>query len=96
MTHVDLLSTNETVLLDAEDRRRMTRLYEEVLTRIEEMAMITARTLRTPPAGAGDVLFRPFGSGHAVEVLRGSAASGCYDYLRGSCFEFHPQPKISD
>jgi hypothetical protein len=96
MTPVELLPTNETVLLDAEDRRRMTRLYEEVLTRIEEMAMITARTLGTSPAGAGDVLFRPFGSGHAVEVLRGADATGCYDYLQGSCFEFHPQTKTSD
>ena len=73
----------------------MTRLYEEVLTRIEEMAMITARNLGMPVAAAGDVLFHPVASQqaglHAVEVLRGSLGSGCYDYTQGSCFEFNPQ-----
>ena len=96
MSPVQLQPTNETVLLGAEDRHRMTRLYEEVLTRLEEMAMITARTLRMPAATEGKVLFHPVASRqsagiHAVEVIRGSMGSGCYDYAQGSCFEFNPQ-----
>jgi len=96
MSTVHLQPTNETVLLDAEDRHRMTRLYEEVLTRLDEMAMITARTLGMRSAATADVLFHPIpsrqaGGFHAVEVLRGARVSGCYDYTHGSCFEFNPQ-----
>jgi len=96
MSTVQLQPTNETVLLNSEERHRMTRLYEEVLTRLEEMAMITARNLGMPAAVAGEVLFHPIasrlaGGFHAVEVLRGSLGSGCYDYAQGSCFEFNPQ-----
>ena len=81
----------ETVLLHAEDRHRMTRLYEEVLTRLEEMAMIAARTLGIDGREVSDIVFTPVASGEtseirAVEVLRGPKVSGCYDYGQGVCF----------
>jgi hypothetical protein len=93
--------TEAAVLLHADDRHRMTRLYEEVLTRLEEMAMITARNLGMN-AGAGfDVAFRPLtaatiGDFHAVEVVRGLGGSGCYDYHRGVCFQHGAKDKLSD
>ncbi len=79
----------------------MTRLYEEVLTRLEEMAMITARVLDIPPGFTGEVLFNPITSGArdeftAVEVLRGSHGSGYYDYSLGCCFESQPNQEDSE
>ncbi len=96
MNSVRIPALTETVLLDAEDRHRMTRLYEEVLTRLEEMAMITSRNLGLNPGAASDVLFRPLAPGNldqfnAVEVVRGSNVSGCYDYGQGICFEYNPR-----
>jgi hypothetical protein len=85
----------EPILLDAEDRHRMARLYEEVLTRLDEMAMITARTLGMSLLVAGDVLFSPILPGEAeafegVELIRGPQGSGFYDYDHGSCFAHRP------
>ena len=40
------LLAEKLIVLSAEDRNRMSRLYEEVRTRLEEMAMISSRTLR--------------------------------------------------
>lgn len=70
----------------------MTRLYEEVLTRLEEMAMITARTLRTGSNAGSVVKFNPVGSDTqvdfaAVEIVSTPNGHGCYDYRRGACFE---------
>ena len=92
MSNVHLQAIREDVPLDADDRHRMTRLYEEVVTRLEEMAMITARVLGMPPGFHGEVLFNPIASGardefRAVEVLRSPQGSGFYDYSQGSCFE---------
>jgi hypothetical protein len=91
---------NEAVLLHADDRQRMARLYEEVLTRLEEMAMITARNLRLEPRAAIEVRFRPLGvadgEARAVELLRDAFASGCYDYSRGICFQLDQLRAISE
>jgi hypothetical protein len=69
----------------------MIRLYEEVRTRLEEMAMITGRTLGLDPEAVLDVRFsrltaRGSGESNAVELIRGVMTSGCYDYNRGVCF----------
>ncbi len=70
----------------------MTRLYEEVLTRLEEMAMIVVRTLRTEAAAGSPVLFNPLRQSDgseiaAVEIVRTAHGRGCYDYREGACFE---------
>jgi len=93
-------SKKETVLLHAEDRHRMTRLYEEVLTRLEEMAMIATRTLGIDLEEVTDVVFTHVASGNPwdfqpVEILRGPNVSGCYDYGRGVCFEHDARPSRS-
>jgi hypothetical protein len=87
----------ETILLNAEDRHRMTRLYEEVLTRLDEMAMITARTLGMSVAVESHVLFSPVFPGEieafrGVELVRWPQGSGCYDYRQGSCFAHNITP----
>jgi hypothetical protein len=87
-----LPANKETVLLHAEDRHRMTRLYEEVLTRLEEMAMIASRTLGIDFGEVTEVVFTHLASGNPwefqpVEILRGPNISGCYDYGHGVCFE---------
>lgn len=87
----------ETILLNADDRHRMTRLYEEVLTRLDEMAMITARTLSMSAVVESEVLFRPALPGETeafrcVELVRWPQGSGCYDYRQGSCFAHNDTP----
>jgi hypothetical protein len=86
---------SQDVLLHAEDRYRMIRLYEEVLTRLEEMAMITGRTLGLGPLTVYDIRFGRLtapgsGDSNAVELVRGVMTSGCYDYNRGVCFHHEP------
>ena len=71
----------------------MARLYEEVHTRVDEMAMITARALRMKAGAASHVQFRPLASGAsgefpAVAVIHTASGCGCYDYIQGACFEF--------
>ena len=78
-------------ILPFEDRNRMTRLYEEVVTRLEEMAMITARTLRMNGHHDFVVTFKPVleeagPEFTTVEILRSPLGSGCYDYRQGACF----------
>ena len=82
----------KTVILPAEDRNRMSRLYEEVRIRLEEMAMITSRTLKWNACRGPEVGFCPLTSGaevefEAVELVCTSQRCGCYDYRQGSCFE---------
>jgi hypothetical protein len=91
MSNPDPRILRETILLSAEDRHRMTRLYEEVLTRLDEMAMITARTLGMCAPVESEVLFSPVFPGEieafrSVELIRWPQGSGCYDYRQGSCF----------
>jgi hypothetical protein len=81
------------IILPAEDRNRMSRLYEEVWIRLEEMAMITARTLKLNASRGSDVKFCPLAAGaevrrEAVELFRTTRGHGCYDYREGACFEF--------
>jgi hypothetical protein len=71
----------------------MFRLYEEVHTRLEEMAMITARALKMKVDTASQVHFRTLKSRAenefpAVEIVRTASGCGCYDYGRGACFKF--------
>jgi hypothetical protein len=79
------------ILLAAEDRVRMTRLYEEVFTRLEEMAMITARAIRLDARAAFAVKFNPVAGQHgrefaAVEIVSTADRIGYYDYREGTCF----------
>jgi hypothetical protein len=88
-----MLVAEKRIVLPAEDRRRMSRLYEEVRTRLEEMAMITTRTLKVGGDYRSEVQFRsPFVEGEAefeaVAIVRTSRGYACYDYLREACFEF--------
>ena len=88
-----MLLTNKPVILPSEDRNRMSRLYEEARIRLEEMAMITARTLKLNAGRSSEVKFCLSASGGEVEVetvelIRTSRGWGCYDYRQGACFEF--------
>jgi hypothetical protein len=72
------------VILPIEDRNRMARLFEEVQTRLEEMAMITARTLRMNVDRCSQITFRPYASGtdserEAVELIRTPHHRGGYE-----------------
>jgi hypothetical protein len=92
MSDSPVLLANELVMLSAEDRNRMSRLYEEVRIRLEEMAMITARTLKMNAGRASEVRFCSFGlvteiEFEAVELIRASRGSGYYDYREGACYE---------
>ena len=87
-----MLLAKETVILPAEDRNRMSRLYEEVRIRLEEMAMITSRTLKLNSGRRAEIRFLPLASGaevefEAVELVCTSQRCGGYDYRQGSCFE---------
>ena len=80
------------VILPGEDRCRMSRLYEEVRVRLEEMAMITARALKLNSGRRSEIRFSPLFSGaevefEAVELLSALQRCGCYDYRLGACFE---------
>jgi len=70
----------------------MSRLYEEVRIRLEEMSMITTRILKINPSPGSEVSFRPLASGtdefEAVELTRTSRGCIGYDYRQGACFEF--------
>ena len=69
----------------------MTRLYEEVVTRLEEMAMIVGRTLKIDAGEGSTVLFSPLSEYRdvefaAVEILSRGDHAGCYEYREGACF----------
>ena len=69
----------------------MTRLYEEVFTRLEEMAMITARALKLDARADFAVKFNPLPEPvehefAVVEIVSTAQGSGCYDYREGACF----------
>jgi hypothetical protein len=89
-------SADEQITLPYEDRNRMTRLYEEVVARLEEMAMITARTLRINPAAGFSVRFSPLSEGvdeefTAAEIVSTLQGCGCYDYRQGACYRTAPK-----
>ena len=70
----------------------MARLYEEVVTRLEEMALITARTLKMNTRNEFVVTFKPVAEESrvelsAVEILRTPQGKGCYNYREGTCFK---------
>ena len=70
----------------------MTRLYEEVSTRLEEMAMITARALQLEARADYAVKFNPLSEQMdrdlaAVEIVSTPRSRGCFDYRQGACFE---------
>ena len=79
------------ILLPADDRIRMTRLYEEVFTRLEEMAMITTRAIKLDAGSNCAVKFNPLPEHSglelaAVEIVSTEEYRGCYDYRTGACF----------
>lgn len=88
-----LSAVKESVFLPTEDRNRMSRLYEEVWVRLDEMAMITARTLKLHASRPCEVRFCPVtpkaeSECEAVELVRTSGSGwGCYDYRQGLCFD---------
>jgi hypothetical protein len=93
MDQAHRLLTEKLFVLSVEDRNRMSRLYEEVRTRLEEMVMIGARTLRLTIECRSDAEFTlPFVEGEpefgAVAIVRISRGYLCYDYSQGVCFEF--------
>ena len=82
----------DSIILPFDDRIRMTRLYEEVLTRLEEMSMITARVLKLNSQMDFAVKFNPLSAQEehefaAVEIVTTPGGSGCYDYREGVCFQ---------
>jgi hypothetical protein len=86
------LHDKEPVFLASEDRNRMSRLYEEVWIRLEEMAMIMSRSLKMEIGREREVCFCPLESEQrlefeAVELVRTPRGRGWYDYRRGLCFE---------
>ena len=77
----------------------MSRLYEEVRIRLEEMALITARVLKMNSGRRSEVNFHPFATDaeleiEAVELIRNGHSKGCYDYRQGACFELDEEEKI--
>lgn len=92
------MSENDAVDLKSEDQERMQRLSEEVRGRLEEMALITARTLGTDKEKGARVQFLPVGlrpdgsengDGVVLQVLS-PADEGfecvCYKDPPGICF----------
>ncbi len=68
----------------------MVRLYEEVVTRLEEMALITTRTLKLNGRMDYAVLFNPLEAGSepsTVEIVSAEGRSGWYDYRAGACYQ---------
>ena len=91
-----VLFVKDPVILSSEDRIRMARLYEEVFTRLEEMAMITTRALKVSARADFAVKFnpaeRPEGCEFtAVEIVACPDVLGWYDYRAGMCFETEKQ-----
>lgn len=68
----------------------MNRLYEEVVARLEEMGMITARILRLGPSPSYSVKFCPVSEDGAeltaAEIVSTPQSSGFYDYRAGACY----------
>jgi hypothetical protein len=90
------MSDNDGVNLQSEDRARMQRLSEEVRGRLEEMALITTRTLGVDKKDGARVQFLPVqlrpdesGNGTVLQVLS-PADEGfecvCYKDPPGICF----------
>ena len=74
----------------------MTRLYEEVVTRLEEMAMITVRALKMDAQMELAVKFNPLAEQRehdlpTVEIVSTAECVGCYDYRQGACFGVETQ-----
>jgi hypothetical protein len=77
----------------------MTRLYEEVLTRLEEMAMITVRSLKLDGQVEFAIKFNPLEGQREhdfppVEIVSSSECIGGYDYREGSCFGMETQKDL--
>ncbi len=89
---------NQKKALVQEDRIRMARLYEEVDGRLEEMALITARTLGLNTSDRISAFERLGQASQAVssderpivfqgvKIICTSSGCGCYDYDTGECF----------
>ncbi len=84
--------TQKSVELSTDDRVRMRRLTEEVQGRLQEMALITSRTLDIPMGSDSVVKFAPQASDLQsadgvieVEIVCGPAGCGCYVDPPGIC-----------
>lgn len=87
-------TVRKSVPLRTEDRERMQRLSEEVRGRLQEMALITARTLDLELAGDSVVKFLPIkaeaagagtSGGTYIEIICTPAGCGCYVDPPGIC-----------
>lgn len=92
MSETAASTAKEMIFLSSEDRNRMTRLYEEVFTRLEEMAMITGRVLKIDSCFGAQIKFslleaRQDVDFSPVEIISTPEIRGCYDYKEGACFE---------
>jgi hypothetical protein len=83
------------VKLSPEDRVRMTRLYEEMLSRLREMNLIVSRNLNKPmPTSTEDLetaLSSSGGGGPSFPRVEGrpntyKVDGGCYDFDQGLCY----------
>jgi len=85
--------------LTTEDKVRMARLYEEVCSRLQEMALITGRTLGMSTDNLDYTFRRLKNTGQAapqldalirfqgIEIICSpTGGCGCYDYDAGICF----------
>jgi hypothetical protein len=87
-------SESTVVPLSQEDRVRMAQLHEEVQSRLEEMARMTAQTLTMEFRNATVHFKYPEPSGGVPALLRqcgvicwsGDGGCACYDYNRGVCY----------
>lgn len=94
---MDTTEQKRDIPLSAEDRARMARLYEEVTGRVEEMALIVARTLGEDSQDHLEIAFvRRFVALSAqqaaasrfkgVEVIHFAGCGwGCYNHDAGTC-----------
>ncbi|MEN3310263.1 MAG: hypothetical protein V7603_6465 [Micromonosporaceae bacterium] len=81
------------IALTPDDRERMRRLSEEVRGRLQEMALITTRTLGIPLDKDTVVKFAPvttesqaeLGAVTNIEIVCGPTGCGCYVEPQGIC-----------
>jgi hypothetical protein len=89
---VDTESMAKGVSLSSEDRARMARLFEEVESRLHEMARIAARTLNRDTSPGYEIKFNPHPSKQTdepgpvdIEIICDEHGCICYDYREGIC-----------
>lgn len=79
----------ESVSLSPEDQVRMSRLNEEIQSRLMEMTLITARTLGQPAPDKPWISVLPNSRETETSIsaeLVVNQIRGCYDYEKGICY----------